>query len=55
MFHLHHADELDPLLESLADLLATPPDDPFTPDVLVVPTAGLEDYAKAGLGHRLGA
>ena len=55
MFHLHHADELDPLLESLADLLAAPPDDPFTPDVLVVPTAGLADYAMAGLGHRLGA
>lgn len=54
MLHLHHADELDPLLASLAGVLAVPPPDPFTAEVLVVPTAGLADYAMAGLGRRLG-
>ncbi len=54
MLHLHHADELAPLLDALAEFLAPPPADPFTPDLVVVPAAGLRDAAMVGLGHRLG-
>jgi len=55
MLQLHHADELEPLLDALADVLERAPADPFTPDVVVVPTAGLADAAMVGLGRRLGA
>lgn len=55
MLQLHHADELDPLLDALAKVLEPAPADPFTADVVVVPTAGLADAAKVGLGRRLGA
>ena len=55
MFHLHHADHLDPLLDALADVLAPAPADPFTPDVVVVPAVGMGDAAMVGLGRRLGA
>ena len=54
MLQLHHADHIEPLLDALAAMLATPPDDPFTPDVVVVPAAGLRDVAMVGLGERLG-
>lgn len=54
MLHLHHADDLEPLLDALAAVLAEPPADPFTPDLVVVPAAGLRDAAMVGLGRRLG-
>lgn len=52
---LHHADDLEPLLDRLGDVLATPLADPFTADVVVVPTAGVRDAVTAHLGARLGA
>ena len=55
MLHLHHADQLDPLLDALAAVLDPAPADPFTPDLVVVPAVGLGDVAMAGLGRRLGA
>ena len=55
MLHLHHSDELDPLLDALSNVLESAPADPFASDVVVVPTAGLADAAKVGLGRRLGA
>ena len=55
MLSLHHSDELDPLLDALADMLAPAPADPFTPDVVSVPAVGVRDAAMVGLGHRLGA
>ncbi len=54
MLHLHHADHLDPLIDALASVLAAPVTDPFTPDVIAVPTAGARDWVTAGLGRRLG-
>ena len=54
MLHLHHADRLEPLLDALGELLASPPDDPFVPDVVAVPAAGIRDAAMVGLGRRLG-
>jgi exodeoxyribonuclease V gamma subunit len=55
MLLLHHADELEPLLDALAGVLESAPADPFSPDLVVAPTAGLADAAKVGLGRRLGA
>ena len=55
MLHLHHADELSPLIDALADVLRIAPTDAFTPDVVVIPTMGLRDATMAGLGLRLGA
>lgn len=55
MLTLHHADEIEPLLDALAVVLTPAPADAFTPDLVVVPTAGLADVAKVGLGRRLGA
>lgn len=55
MLHLHHADQLDPLLDALAEVLTPAPADPFAPDLVVVPAVGLGDVAMAGLGRRLGA
>ena len=55
MLHLHHSDELEPLLDALSNVLESAPADPFASDVVVVPTAGLADAAKVGLGRRLGA
>ena len=55
MLHLHHADHLDQLLDALAEVLTPAPADPFTPDLVVVPAAGMSDAAMVGLGRRLGA
>lgn len=52
MLTLHHADGLEPLLDELAALLRVPPEDPFTPEVVVVPAAGMQDAVMAGLGVR---
>ena len=54
MIHLHHAERLEPLLDALAEVLRTPVADPFTPDVVVVPAAGIQDAVQVGLGRRLG-
>jgi len=54
MFCLHHADGVEPLIDALARVLAVTPEDPFTPDVVVVPAAGLADVVLAGVGRALG-
>lgn len=54
MFTLHHADRFDVLLDALARVLAPAPADPFTAEVVVVPSAGVLDAAMAGLGVRHG-
>ena len=55
MLTLHHADGLEPLLESLAEILGPPLADPFTPHVIAVPSSGMADAVMAALGTRLGA
>ena len=52
--HLHHAGDLDVLLDALAEILAAPVDDPFRPDLVVVPAIGMQDAVMAGFGRRLG-
>ncbi|QCB95214.1 exodeoxyribonuclease V subunit gamma [Cellulomonas shaoxiangyii] len=54
---MHTAARADVLVDALADLLAQqPPDaDPFAPEVVAVPTRGVERWVAQRLSHRLGA
>lgn len=51
---LHRSEQADALVEALGELLAEPPADPFTPDVVAVPTRGVERWVAQRLSHRLG-
>lgn len=53
--HVHRSERTDTLLAGLTDLLATIPADPFTPDIVAVPTPGIERFISQGLGLSLGA
>ncbi|MBO0728105.1 MAG: exodeoxyribonuclease V subunit gamma, partial [Acidimicrobiaceae bacterium] len=55
MLQLHRSERADRLVEALGDLLATPLPDPITPDVIAVPTRGVERWLTQRLSHRLGA
>lgn len=52
--HLHVAERTDALADGLAGLLATPLDDPFAREVVVVPARGVERWVTQRLSHRLG-
>ncbi|GAB6937178.1 exodeoxyribonuclease V subunit gamma [Isoptericola variabilis] len=54
VLHVHRSERSDTLVAPLADVLAVPPDDPFTPDVVAVPTRGIERWLAQRLSHRLG-
>jgi len=51
---LHRAPRADQLAEALGTLLATPPDDPFAPELVLVPARGVERWLSQRLSHRLG-
>ncbi|HLR98816.1 exodeoxyribonuclease V subunit gamma [Mycolicibacillus parakoreensis] len=53
--HLHRAERTDLLAERLGALLAVPPADPFTPDLVMVPARGVERWLSQRLSHLLGA
>lgn len=53
--HLHRAERTDALADGLGALLADPPEDPFTPDLVLVPARGVERWLSQRLAHRLGA
>ncbi len=53
--HLHRAERTDVLADGLGELLATPLDDPFATEVVVVPARGVERWLTQRLSHRLGA
>ncbi len=55
MLQVHRSESGLALVSALADLLATPPDDPFAPDVVAVPAQGIERWLAQRLSHRLGA
>ncbi|MGH2856266.1 MAG: exodeoxyribonuclease V subunit gamma [Solirubrobacteraceae bacterium] len=55
MLHLHRATRADRLVAVLAGLLTTPLDDPFAPEVISVPTRGIERWLSQRLSHTLGA
>jgi exodeoxyribonuclease V gamma subunit len=53
--HLHRASRTDQLADALGELLASPLDDPFAEEVVVVPAKGVERWLSQRLSHRLGA
>lgn len=52
---LHRAPRTDLLARALGNLLATPLDDPFATEVVVVPARGVERWLAQRLSHHLGA
>jgi exodeoxyribonuclease V gamma subunit len=54
VLHVHRSERADALIGPLAAVLAEPPDDPFTPDVVAVPTRGVERWLAQRLSHHLG-
>lgn len=51
---LHRAARTDVLADRLGELLATPLDDPFAEEVVVVPERGVERWLTQRLSHRIG-
>ena len=51
---IHRAERTDLLADGLAGLLATPLDDPFAEELVVVPARGVERWLTQRLSHRLG-
>jgi exodeoxyribonuclease V gamma subunit len=52
--HLHRAPRTDQLADALGELLASPLEDPFAEEVVVVPARGVERWLTQRLSHRLG-
>ena len=55
MLHLHRAERADGLVEALRSLLAEPAADPFAPELVAVPTRGMERWLSQRMSHVLGA
>jgi exodeoxyribonuclease V gamma subunit len=55
MLHIHRAERADALIEALGRLLAEPLADPFAPDVISVPTRGMERWLTQRMSASLGA
>ena len=52
---VHRAERADTLISPLVDLLSTVPTDAFTPDVIAVPSKGVERWIMQQLSLHLGA
>src|SRR4051794_5542314 len=55
MLHIHRADRADGLVDALRALLVDPLPDPFAPEVIAVPTRGMERWLTQRLSASLGA
>src|SRR3954452_9936021 len=55
MLHLHRSTRADGLVDALGAILAESPDDPFAPEVISVPTRGMERWIAQQLSSSLGA
>ncbi len=53
--YLHRSERADVLADGLAELLSRPLDDPFTDELVAVPTRGVERWLAQSLATRLGA
>jgi exodeoxyribonuclease V gamma subunit len=53
--HPHLISSLDQVVAPLAALLATPADDPFTPELIVAPSVGVQQWLAERLARSLGA
>ena len=54
MLHIDRAERADRLADALATVLAEPSPDPFTPEVIAVPTRGMERWLTQRISGRLG-
>ncbi len=54
MLHIHRAERADRLADGLAETLLEPLDDPFAPEVVAVPTRGIERWLTQRLSTQLG-
>ena len=54
MLHVHRAERADRLASGLAETLLEPLEDPFAPEVVAVPTRGIERWLTQTLSTRLG-
>ncbi|MGO9962148.1 MAG: exodeoxyribonuclease V subunit gamma [Acidimicrobiales bacterium] len=55
MLHLYSASRVEPLAAVLAEVLASPLEDPMSPDWVAVPTAGMRRWLALELARSLGA
>jgi exodeoxyribonuclease V gamma subunit len=55
VLHVHRSDRADELVARLAELVAAPLDDPMQPEVVSVPTRGIERWLTQQLSGQLGA
>ncbi|MHB1570492.1 MAG: exodeoxyribonuclease V subunit gamma, partial [Solirubrobacteraceae bacterium] len=55
MLHVHRASRADALVSALGRLLREPAADPFMPEVVAVPTRGMERWLAQRMSHVLGA
>ncbi|HEX4009683.1 MAG TPA: exodeoxyribonuclease V subunit gamma [Solirubrobacteraceae bacterium] len=55
MLHIHRATRADALADALAQMLARAPSDPFAPEVVAVPTRGMERWLTQRMSAVLGA
>ena len=55
MLTIHRAERADTLIGPLAGLLSKAPPDPFAPDVIAVPSKGVERWVMQQLSLQLGA
>ncbi|HEX3333136.1 MAG TPA: exodeoxyribonuclease V subunit gamma [Acidimicrobiales bacterium] len=54
MLYVHRSERADALVSDLADLVSDPLDDPMRPEVVSVPTRGIERWLTQRLATRLG-
>ena len=54
MLIVHRAERADRLVDALGSILATPPTDPFTPEIVSVPSRGIERWLTQRLSNVLG-
>ncbi|MEO9138611.1 MAG: exodeoxyribonuclease V subunit gamma [Jatrophihabitans sp.] len=52
---IHRSERADPLVAALGEVLAHPSGDPFAPEVVAVPSRGVERWLAQRLSHVLGA
>src|SRR4051794_22322136 len=55
VLHIHRAERADGLIEALCSVLAHPLPDPFAPEVVCVPTRGMERWLTQRMSAVLGA
>src|ERR1700760_968200 len=55
VLHIHRAARADALADALAGLLAEPSSDPLAPEVVAVPTRGMERWLTQRMSAVLGA